>query len=216
MRNSGKYKNVFKPDAFHSGVVSIITEPQFAIGQTAFLLRDPTAGNLLWDCVTYIDDDTVRHIKELGGIDAIVISHPHFFSAALEWAEAFGCRVYISAEDGEWLRRRGPAHDFWEGPVLKLLDNFVAIKVGGHFPGSAVMLWKSERKIFTADSIAVVPSGENPVDRREGRTSFAFMWSYPNMVSLNFSLAEFVSDGVDPPDTRCRPWHLESHGSFRV
>ncbi|KAH6692703.1 metallo-beta-lactamase superfamily protein [Plectosphaerella plurivora] len=209
MRDSGKYKNVFKPDPFHSGVVAIATEPLFAIGQNAFLLRDPEAGNILWDCITYIDDDTVRRIKDLGGIDAIVVSHPHFFSAALEWADAFGCRVYISAEDGEWLRRRGPAHELWEGPTLELLGGkFVAIKVGGHFPGSAVMLWKNERKIFTADSIAVIPSGENPIGRREGRNSFAFMWSYPNMIPLTPEAVHGIWKAMAPFEFD------DAHGAF--
>lgn len=52
----------------------------------------------------------------------------------------------------------------------------------GHFPGSSVLLWKSERKLFVADSVMVVPSGVYHVDRPVGTASFSFMWSYPNMV----------------------------------
>ncbi|KDN59900.1 putative metallo-beta-lactamase superfamily protein [Colletotrichum sublineola] len=109
LQDSRKYRNIFTKDKYNSSIIAIRTEPPVAIGQRAFLLRSP-AGNILWDCITYMDDETVSRIVALGGIDAIVISHPHFFSTALHWAEAFGCKVYISAEDAEWLTRQGDAH----------------------------------------------------------------------------------------------------------
>jgi len=36
-------------------------------------------GNILWDCVSLIDSDTVARIQALGGISAIAISHPHYY-----------------------------------------------------------------------------------------------------------------------------------------
>ncbi|WYZ42307.1 hypothetical protein EsH8_VI_000006 [Colletotrichum jinshuiense] len=185
LQDSKKHTNIFTKDKYHSGVIAICTQPQVAIGQRAFLLRSPS-GNILWDCITYIDDETVRHINSLGGIAAIVISHPHYFSTALHWADAFGCKIYISAEDGDWLGRRGDAHVMWEGQTMEFLDGrFLAVKVRGHFPGSSVLLWKSEKKLFVADSVLVVPSGVYHVDRPQGTASFAFMWSYPNMIPLS-------------------------------
>src|SRR5438105_15825870 len=50
-------------------LLGIGTEPQFAIGQRALLLQLP-GGNLLWDCVTLLDDETVTRMKTLGGIRA--------------------------------------------------------------------------------------------------------------------------------------------------
>jgi glyoxylase-like metal-dependent hydrolase (beta-lactamase superfamily II) len=165
-------------------VISIYTEPQLAIGQRAILCCTDQ-GNVLWDCITYLDDDTVRTIADLGGVAAIVISHPHYYSTALHWAAAFNCKVYVSAEDEEWLMRRGNAHVLWREKELELLDGqFKAVKVGGHFPGSSVMLWKERRKLFVADSITVVPSGVYHVDRPPNTASFTFMWSFPNFVSL--------------------------------
>ncbi|OHW95114.1 metallo-beta-lactamase family protein [Colletotrichum incanum] len=185
LQDSKKYTNIFTKDKYNSGVIAIRTEPQVAIGQRAFLLRAPT-GNLLWDCITYLDDETVRRINALGGIAAIVISHPHYFSTALHWAEAFSCKVYVSTEDGQWLTRRGEAHVLWEGQEMEFLDGqFLAVKVAGHFPGSSVLLWKNEKKLFVADSVMVVPSGVYHVDRPPGTASFAFMWSYPNMIPLS-------------------------------
>lgn len=129
---------------------------------------------------------------------AIVISHPHYYSTSLHWAEALGCKVYISAEDEEWVMRKGGAMAFWSGKRMELLDGeFVAVKVGGHFPGSSVLFWPSERKLFIADSITVVPSGVYHVDRPANTVSFAFMWSYPNMVGSPPPKAFLVRGVVD-------------------
>src|SRR5581483_7934716 len=78
---------------------SIHTEPAFAIGQRAFLLRTP-AGNLLWDCVTLLDEATVSQVRDLGGIAAIAISHPHYYASMIDWSEAFGdAPIYIHQAD---------------------------------------------------------------------------------------------------------------------
>lgn len=135
----------------------------------------------------------------MGGLHAIVVSHPHYFATNLHWAEAFECPVYLSGEDVEWVVRRrddSPVGSggfsagkrgqiFWPGRDLALADgDIVAIKTGGHFPGSSVLWWRSERKLLIADSIMTVPSGIYHVDRPPGTASFSFMWSYPNMVCL--------------------------------
>lgn len=218
MELSGKYTNIFRHDPYHSGVISIFTQPQVAIGQRAFLLCSD-AGNILWDCITYIDADTVKRIIRLGGIKAIVISHPHYFSTALHWAEAFGCKVYISAEDAEWVMRRGKAHEFFHGKTLDLLDGtFSAVKVGGHFPGSSVLHWKSEKKLFIADSITVVPSGVYHIDRPPNTASFTFMWSYPNMIPLPpdevHKIWQAVAD-LDFEDTHGAFWGRDTRGNSR-
>src|SRR5690606_29037400 len=57
------------------GVYGVGTRERFAIGQRA-LVVPAASGNVLWDCVAYLDDDLVRHVDELGGITAIAISHP--------------------------------------------------------------------------------------------------------------------------------------------
>ncbi|KAL2208519.1 metallo-beta-lactamase superfamily protein [Sarocladium strictum] len=208
MQLSNKYTNHFEKDPYHSGVISIYTSPQFAIGQRAFLLCSPT-GNILWDCITYLDEATISHLKALGGIEAIVISHPHYYSTSLHWAEAFGCKVYLSEEDREWVMREGDGIEYWAGERLELVGGeFLAVKVGGHFPGSSVLYWESQSKLFVADSITVVPSGVYHVDRPADTASFTFMWSYPNFIPL-------------PPDEVHNIWKAvkdldfeDTHGAF--
>src|SRR3990172_206965 len=57
-------------------VTGIGTVPGFAIGQRALLIQTPQ-GNVLWDCVSLLDDATLEAIRSRGGIAAIAVSHPH-------------------------------------------------------------------------------------------------------------------------------------------
>ncbi|KAL4872981.1 hypothetical protein BDV12DRAFT_182615 [Aspergillus spectabilis] len=204
------YKNIFTPDPIHKDrLISIHTEPRQAIGQRAFLCRASTPSdgsnktkktfNIMWDCITYIDEETISRVNELGGIDAIVISHPHYYTTHLLWAEIFDCPVYLSREDEEWVVIRGERQVIFDErelafPVLDSEEEgrkgegeaeIAVIKTGGHFPGSTVLWWKSLRTLLIADTIAVVPSGRYWVDRPAGTASFTFLWSYPNMIPLS-------------------------------
>ena len=69
-------------------LLGIGTEPEFAIGQRALLLQSP-GGNLLWDCITLLNDETIAEVNTRGGIRAIAISHPHYYSAMMEMGRAF-------------------------------------------------------------------------------------------------------------------------------
>src|ERR671935_1572584 len=71
------------------GLLGIGTEPSFAIGQRALLVQAP-GGNVLWDCVSLIDDATADAVRALGGLRAVAVSHPHYYSAMVEWSRAFG------------------------------------------------------------------------------------------------------------------------------
>jgi len=55
------------------GVTGVGADPAFAIGQRALLIATG-AGNVLWDMITYLDDDLVAQVRALGGISAIAIS----------------------------------------------------------------------------------------------------------------------------------------------
>ena len=63
------------------GLIGIGTRPQFAIGQRALLVCTPH-GNILWDCISLIDEATVTLIKGLGGLNG----HRHLASAFLHHA----------------------------------------------------------------------------------------------------------------------------------
>ena len=86
-------------------LTSVSTDPKFALGQRALHVRAP-GGNILWDCISLVDDRSVNAIQALGGVPAIAISHPHYYAAMIDWSRALGdVPVYLHAADGEWVMR---------------------------------------------------------------------------------------------------------------
>ena len=172
------------------GLTSISTQPRFAIGQRALLVRTPE-GNLLWDCISYIDDETVARVRELGGVAAISVSHPHFYGSVIEWAQAFGATVYLPEADAQWTAREDPGIQRYAGAV-EALPGVTIVQCGGHFEGSAVMHWRDGAEgrgaLLTGDSISVV------ADRRW----LTFMRSYPNEIPLPPAAVEHIVRAVEP------------------
>src|SRR5205807_10379320 len=82
------------------GLTEIVTEPQFGIGQRALHLE-----GLLWDCLSLIDEDTTHNLTGRGGIETIAISHPHYYTTMVEWADRFDARVLLHEADREWIMR---------------------------------------------------------------------------------------------------------------
>src|SRR5439155_9897580 len=125
------------------GLIGIGTEPKFGIGQRALLVRAPE-GNVLWDCVSLVDDATVEAVRGLGGISALAISHPHYYSCMVEWSRAFGdAPVYLHESDRQWVVRDDDAIVFWHGETCALGDGLTIIRCGGHFDGASVLHWSA-------------------------------------------------------------------------
>ena len=125
------------------GVIGIGTHPAFAIGQRALLLRT-AAGNVLWDCISMIDAATVTLVTALGGIAAIAVSHPHFYTSMVEWSRAFGdAPIHLHAADRGWIMRPDSAIRLWDGATFDLLPGVTLIRCGGHFPGGTVLHWQN-------------------------------------------------------------------------
>jgi len=137
--------------------------------------------------IPFLDKDTVDKIMALGGLKAIVISHPHYYSTYVDWARSFACPVYVGKPDKEWLERIDtPGLDlrFVTDDNVEIVkgSGATAILTGGHFPGSLLFHWKWS--IFLADTIVTVPSATNPVPGKDGVISFTFFWSIPNRIPL--------------------------------
>ena len=163
MLQSHIYHNNFTPIGKSGGeemLTSIYTEPKFGIGQRAILVQTP-GRNVLWDCITYLDPSTVDFINSKGGLKAIVISHPHYYTTHLEWAKTFNCPVYLAREDEEWLNRTDSngVRRFIEGGAEEIVDGITAVKTGGHFPGSLVLHCSinNRKKLLIADSLVTTP-----------------------------------------------------------
>src|SRR5262249_2128488 len=123
------------------GLTSIRTTPTFAIGQRA-LLVETADGNVLWDCVSLIDEATIEAVRERGGLAAIAISHPHFYASMVEWSRAFGgAPIWVHEADRRWIVRPDGAVRPWSGASMRLPGGLTLVHVGGHFEGSQVLHW---------------------------------------------------------------------------
>lgn len=163
----------------------------FAIGQRALLV--PTSGgNVLWDCVATLDAATITLIKGLGGIKAIAISHPHFYTSMVEWARAFDCPVYLNGADREWVCRPDSAIQHWDGETKKLWDGVTLIRCGGHFAGGTVLHWQGG-----AGGRGVVCSGDI-LSVTTDRQWLSFMRSYPNFIPLSKREVEGIGAALAP------------------
>ena len=105
------YHNGFRQ--YEPGLIGIGTQPKFAIGQRALLLRTPE-GNILRDCISLIDDATISLINGLGGLHAIAISHPHFYTTLVDWSRAFG-DVPVQSPCQRMGEAAGPLHQVLGG-----------------------------------------------------------------------------------------------------
>jgi hypothetical protein len=157
------------------GVIGVGTDPPFAIGQRALLVRSPS-GNVLWDCISYLDDELVAGMRKRGGISAIAISHPHYYGTMIEWARAFDAPVYVHAADRAWVGRPDPAVRFWDGDTLMLSDELTLINAGVHFAGGTVL-----HRAAGADGAGALFSGDI-LQVVMDRDWVGFMYSYPNLI----------------------------------
>jgi len=174
------------------GLHAIDTRPAVAIGQRALLVQTP-AGNVMWDCVTLIDDASVAAVRALGGLSAIAISHPHFYAANIAWSRAFGdCPVYIHAADRQWVQYPSPSVRHWEGTTREILPGITLINTGGHFEGSVALHWRAgcdgRGALLTGDTVTVA------MDRRY----VSFMYSYPNLIPLGEKSIARILDALRP------------------
>ncbi len=61
---AARHSNMFRQLA--PGLIAISTVPHFGIGQRALLVQTPS-GNVLWDCISLLDEATISIIRALGG-----------------------------------------------------------------------------------------------------------------------------------------------------
>jgi glyoxylase-like metal-dependent hydrolase (beta-lactamase superfamily II) len=173
-------------------LISLVTEPRFAIGQRALHVRT-SGGNVLWDCITLIDDRSVAAIQALGGVSAIAVSHPHYYASVVEWSRALGdVPIYLHAADGEWVMRPHPAIVFWQGETHTLAPGLTLIRLGGHFPGATVLHWSG-----AVQGKGALLSGDVIQVGRDRRT-VSFMYSYPNYIPVNASTVRRIVNALEP------------------
>ncbi|WP_462187138.1 MULTISPECIES: MBL fold metallo-hydrolase [unclassified Frankia] len=168
------YRGVLRPEG--DRVFGVGAEPKISIGQRALLVRTDE-GNILWDCVPFLDDDLAGQVDALGGIRAIAVSHPHFYGAMVDWSHAFGgVPIYIHAADAAWIGRTGDAIVLWSGDTHRIGPGLTLVNGGVHFAGGTVLHWADGENgrgaLFSGDILQVV----------QDRRWVSFMYSYPNYI----------------------------------
>ena len=183
---------------------------RFAIPQRALLV--PTSvGTVMWDCTSLVTADAVDAINRMGGVAMIAISHPHFYSAMVEWAEALGgVPILLHGADADWVMRPSTLIRHWHGDRLELADDATLVHLPGHFPGSSALLCAdptdtARRALLTGDSLHVAG------DRRH----VTVMHSVPNYIPVGPDTIRDVRrrlDGVEFDDVYGFTWGLNIIG----
>ncbi|MBA2276535.1 MAG: MBL fold metallo-hydrolase [Chloroflexia bacterium] len=183
------HDNVVK--TLEAGLTGIGTAPSFAIGQRALLVQT-SEGNVLWDCISLLDTSTIAEVRALGGVSAIAISHPHYYSSMVEWSRAFDAPVLLHEADRQWVMRPDPAVTFWEGARHELPGGLTLIRCGGHYAGGTVLHWPrgadGRGALLTGDIVQVV----------QDRRYLSFMYSCPNLIPLPGTLVQRIVDRLEP------------------
>ncbi|MGD8169876.1 hydrolase [Herbiconiux sp. P16] len=175
-----------EPDLF-----AIETDHGLGIGQRGLLLRTP-AGNLLWEPPGFIDENGIRAVAELGGVAAVTASHPHLTGSSIQWSHAFGgAPVYVAEADARWIQRPDPAIRLWSQSI-ELLPGVRMLQVGGHFPGSDVVLWSAG-----ADGRGALLTGDTLMVGAD-LASVSVMRSFPNYIPLPERIVRRILDSVRP------------------
>ncbi|MEW5423805.1 MBL fold metallo-hydrolase [Amorphus sp. 3PC139-8] len=187
---SATHRNAFKQE--EPGLIGIGIEPKFAIGQRALLVRTP-GGNVLWDCIPLVDAATCAIVEALGGLTAIAISHPHYYSGMISWSDALGgVPILLHDADRAWVMREGETIRFWSGETLEVVPGVTLIRAGGHFAGGTVCHWADGAEgrgvLLSGDILQVTP----------GNDAVSFMRSYPNYVPLSAAMVRRITDRVGP------------------
>jgi hypothetical protein len=154
-----RYQNLIQ--RVEPSLFSVRSIPAFPDGQRALLLRT-AEGNILWGCVTLIDERTIRTIRALGGVAAIAVSHPRHFASMIEWSRAFGdVPVYVHASNRRWVMRPDGAVRYWDDHSLHLVGGVTLTHIATYDQGGTMLHWPAGAggggALLTGDVIQVLP-----------------------------------------------------------
>jgi len=130
----------------------------------------------------------------MGGISAIAISHPHYYSSMVEWSRCFNAPIYLHAADRQWVMRPDDAIQFWSEDIKALWDGMTLIRAGGHFEGGTVLHLPAG-----AEGKGALLAGDI-VTPAQDRRWVSFMYSYPNYIPLPASEIDRIVAAVEPFD----------------
>ncbi|TWP36847.1 MBL fold metallo-hydrolase [Leekyejoonella antrihumi] len=172
------------------GMLGIRSRPSVGIGQQCIVVTT-SQGSLVWDPTGYVDDATAQRVRDLGPVLAIAASHPHMFGVQVEWSRRLGnAPVLVAEADHGWLGRDDEAIQTWSG-TREIAGGLILHQVGGHFAGSACVLWKDG-----ADGDGVLLTGDTIFPNPDHR-SVGFLRSYPNKIPLSGAVVQRIAGRLE-------------------
>jgi len=126
-----------------------------SFGAWSWLIRRPAeeGGNVLVDSPRFAPP-IVDALERLGGVSTLFLTHRDDVADHARFADRFGCRRYLRAEDGG---ERLGVEEPWSGDApLAIGPDLTAIPTPGHTRGHAVLLHRGTH-LFTGDHLAWSP-----------------------------------------------------------
>ena len=162
-----------------------------SFGAWSYLIRRPPdrGGNVLVDSPRFAAP-LVRELEAMGGVSTLFLTHRDDVADHARFAERFGCRRYLHADDGG---ARHGVEEAWSGDrPLEIDPDLTAIPTPGHTRGHAVLLYRNTF-LFTGDHLAWSPG-------RNRLTAFrdACWYSWTEQIASMKRLREFDFSWVLP------------------
>ena len=157
------------PEHLADGVYYCGYHSSASYGASSYFIRRPH-GNVLVDSPRFARD-LVNRLEALGGIDIMFLSHRDDVADHQKFADYFGCRRIMHADDmGSGTRMFEQLIDGADPVALD--DDLLIIPVPGHTRGSACLLYR-EHFLFTGDHLWWNPDQER---LRAGRRVCWYDW----------------------------------------
>jgi glyoxylase-like metal-dependent hydrolase (beta-lactamase superfamily II)/ferredoxin len=180
------------------------SESSFGAWSYLIVRPDSEGGNVLVDSPRY-SRQLVQNIEKLGGVRTILLSHIDDVADHARFAEKFGARRVMHADDG--ARRLG-IEQIVEGQEPVQLDpDFLAIPTPGHTRGHMVFLYRN-KFLFTGDHLAWSPERETLIAFRS-----ACWYSWPTQTRSMARLLNYEFEWVLPGHGRI---HHDSKEAMRA
>lgn len=194
------------PDLIADNVYFCGFTAESSFGAWSYLISrsQSEGGNVLIDSPRWATQ-LVRKLDAMGGIGKMFLTHKDDIADHARFAEHFGCRRIMHAEDG--ADRRGMETVLRGEESLSLDDDLVAIPVPGHTRGHVVLLYRN-KFLFTGDHLAWSPNRQTLIAFRN-----ACWYSWSEQIKSMRKLLDYDFEWVLPGHGRI---HHDSPANMRA
>lgn len=205
-------------DAFPSRIADNVyfcgftAESSFGAWSYLIVRPEDKGGNVLIDSPRFATQ-LVKKIAGMGGVHTLFLTHRDDIADHARFAERFGCRRVMHADDG--AARFGIENVIHGEEAVKLDHDLIAIPVPGHTRGHTVLLYR-DKFLFTGDHLAWSPNRQTLTAFRsacwfswEAQTrsmkkllNYKFEWVLPGHGRIHHDSIEGMRDHLE----RCIEW----------